>query len=295
MKLIRRAKTPSATDCAGPAAPSADPVDDLQGLEALAAMLQRLQAHNAQYQRATGALIAARRVVNGWDPQPEPDLTWSVRHEVLIAAGDKDTLAAFEREHAAELAAEQSARQAVMQQAIEAPARIKAIEQFIRDLAGRMVDDLDEGFMHEEMKRVFLPSAQRLLVAAKSFVGAWREMRTVAYVLTTSLRPAHYSIYGDTYSGYDLSLIGKPREGEWLPTLIEGIEYDDLVELNEQYQRIDDELARQLAARLAEAGISGKRLSMFHPGTATDERTIDAPDPNPPSRRPPTFYDRADV
>ena len=49
--------------------PTAQPADDICDLETLAGMLQQLQTRNQQYQRAIDALVAARRVVNGWDPR----------------------------------------------------------------------------------------------------------------------------------------------------------------------------------------------------------------------------------
>ena len=65
------------------------PADDICDLETLAGMLQQLQTRNQQYQRAIDALVAARRIVNGWDPKPEPELIWSVRREVLVAMDDR--------------------------------------------------------------------------------------------------------------------------------------------------------------------------------------------------------------
>lgn len=66
---------------------------------------------------------------------------------------------------------------------MEAPSRVKALEQYINDLAGQMVDDQDESRIDEEVRRIFRPSAQRMLDAAKTFVQAWREMQSVEAVL----------------------------------------------------------------------------------------------------------------
>ncbi len=181
MNLIPQLKTaikkspkepmPSAEASEPQAAPH--PTDDIRDLDALAAMLQQLQTRNQQYQRAIDALIAARRVVNGWDPKPEPELIWSVRRDVLVAPGDQEALARFDQEHGQDLATEKAERLAATQQALEAPARVKALEQYITDLAAEMTRDVDEGFIFEEMKRLFQPSAQRMLEAAQDFVRAW--------------------------------------------------------------------------------------------------------------------------
>jgi hypothetical protein len=66
---------------------------------------------------------------------------------------------------------------------IEAPTRVKALEQYIQDLAGQMVDGLDESLIDDEIRRIFRPSAQRMFEAAKTFVQAWREMQSVESVL----------------------------------------------------------------------------------------------------------------
>jgi len=285
IKKSAKASTP-ATESAEPKA-STHPVDDIRDLEAVTAMLQQLQARNQQYQRAIDALIAARRVVNGWDPKPEPELIWSVRRDVLAAMDDVDAVARFDRDHAQDLAAEQAARHSATQQALEAPARVKALEQYITDLAAEMARDVDEGFIFAEMKRLFQPSAQRMLTAAQAFVQAWREMRTVESSLKSAFRLTHYSVQGDRRSAYEMTLIGKTNDDDLLPNLIEGVAYEDLVELNLQFRRFDDALSHQISQQLREAGIPAGMLRVYHPGAASDERQIYAPDPNPPRKRPP--------
>jgi len=287
MNLITKIKKSAPPAPTSEPAISNHPADDICDLEALAAMLQQLQARNQQHQRAIDALIAARRIVNGWDPKPEPELVWSVRRDVLAAMGDQEALARFDREHAQDIAAEQAARHAANQQALEAPARVKALEQYITDLAAEMVRDVDEGFIFEEMKRIFRPSAQRMLTAARAFVQAWREIKTVEMSLKSAFRLTHYSIQGDRRTGYDLTLVGKLSDDDLLPNLIEGLAYEDLVDLNQAFHCRDSELSRQISQRLDEAGVPSGLLRVYHPGASNDERQIYAPDPNPPRKRPP--------
>lgn len=287
MNLITKIKKSAPPAPTSEPAISNHPADDICDLEALAAMLQQLQARNQQHQRAIDALIAARRIVNGWDPKPEPELVWSVRRDVLAAMGDQEALARFDREHAQDIAAEQAARHAANQQALEAPARVKALEQYITDLAAEMVRDVDEGFIFEEMKRIFRPSAQRMLTAARAFVQAWREIKTVEMSLKSAFRLTHYSIQGDRRTGYDLTLVGKLSDDDLLPNLIEGLAYEDLVDLNQAFHGRDSELSRQISQRLDEAGVPSGLLRVYHPGASNDERQIYAPDPNPPRKRPP--------
>ncbi len=74
MNLIpKRKKSAPAAEAATAATmptPPSNAVDDIRDLDALAAMLQQLKAREEKYQRAIDALIAARRIVNGWDPNP---------------------------------------------------------------------------------------------------------------------------------------------------------------------------------------------------------------------------------
>lgn len=288
MNLISKLKKSVAADSAATAndttsATSPNPVDDLQNLDGIAAMVQRLQAHNVQYQRGVDALVAARRIVKGWDV-PKPKLRWSVERDVLVAVGDADALAAFDRDHADDLAREQAARQAASQQVFEAPARVAALEKHLKTLAAEMKNNLDEGFIHDELVRLFTPSAQRMLVAAKTFVQAWREMQTMESALTSAARLHHYSVQGDAYRGYGMALIDRAQPGDLLPTQIEGLDAEELRELNGAFAQIDDVLHAQLRQRLTAAGLPTGWLKVFHPGAADDDRPVYAEDPRPPRK-----------
>ncbi|MCU0769640.1 MAG: hypothetical protein MUD07_09850 [Burkholderiaceae bacterium] len=65
------------------------------------------------------------------------------------------------------------------------------------------------------------------------------------------------------------------------------VAYEDLVDLNQAFRGWDAELSRQISQRLGEAGVPSGSLRVYHPGAATDERQIYAPDPNAPRKRPP--------
>ncbi|MGA3846857.1 hypothetical protein ACI2TD_24930 [Ralstonia nicotianae] len=290
MNLIpKRKKSAPAVEAATAApmpTPPSHPTDDIRDLDALAAMLQQLKAREETYQRAIDALIAARRIVNGWDPKPEHEPVWSVRRDVLAALGDQDALAAFEREHATDIANEQAARQAVLQQSLEAPARAKALERYIKDLAAEMRRDVDEAFIRREMIRMFTPSAQRMLDAALAFVQAWREMNAVEATLQSTFRISHYSVQGDDCRGYDMTLIGDRRNGDLIPELIEGLAHQDLAALNRAFRGWDTELSSAIKERLHAAGIPAGWFRVYRPGSEIDSRPVYAPDPNPPRKRP---------
>ena len=262
----------------------ASPLNEIGDVSAVAQMFERLRQQNAQYDQAIAALVSANRISNGWDKPAEPEMTLTIQREVLLALGDTEALAKFDQEHQQALAQEQAARVKATQQVLEAPTRVKALEQYLNDLAGQMVGGVDESLVDQEIRRIFQPSAQRMLEAAKIFVQAWREMQSVEAVLLQRVRLTHTRVTGDTCARYDHELIGQARDGELLPTLIAGIPYEDLRNLNDQFTRTDNELVTALDNALRNAGFDGWGLKVYHPKAKGDERRIYAPDPNPPKK-----------
>lgn len=262
----------------------ASPLNEIGDVSAVAQMFERLRQQNAQYDQAIAALVAANRISNGWDKPAEPEMTLTIQRDVLVALGDTEALAKFDQEHQQSLAQEQAARVKATQQVLEAPTRVKALEQYLNDLAGQMVAELDETLIDQEIRRIFQPSAQRMLEAAKIFVQAWREIQSVEAVLLQRVRLTHTRVTGDSCTRYDHELIGQTRDGELLPTLIAGIPYEELRDLNDQFTRTDNELVAALDKALRSAGFDGWGLKVYHPKAKGDERRIYAPDPNPPKK-----------
>lgn len=260
------------------------PVSEIGDVSAVAQMFERLRKQNAQYDQAIAALVAANRITCGWDKPAEPEMTLTIQREVLVALGDTDALAKFDQEHQQALAQEQAARVKATQQEQEAPTRVKALEQYLNELAGQMVAGLDETLIDQEIRRIFRPSAQRMLAAAKTFVQAWREMQSVEGVLLQRVRLTHTRVTGDACTRYDHELIGQTRDGDLLPTLIEGLPYEALRDLNDEFTRTDSELVTSLDNALRSAGFDAWGLKVYHPKGNNDERRIYAPDPNPPKK-----------
>ncbi|ANA34233.1 MULTISPECIES: hypothetical protein [Pseudomonadota] len=274
----------AATAVSPRSAEGASPLNEIGDVSAVAQMFERLRQQNAQYDQAIAALIAANRISNGWDKPAEPEMTLTIQREVLLALGDTEALAKFDQEHQQALAQEHAARVKATQQVLEAPTRVKALEQYLNDLAGQMVAGVDESLIDQEIRRIFQPSAQRMLEAAKIFVQAWREMQSVEAVLLQRVRLTHTRVTGDTCTHFDHELIGPTRAGELLPTLIAGIPYEELRDLNDQFTRTDNELVEALDTALRSAGFDGWGLKVYHPRAKGDERRIYAPDPNPPKK-----------
>lgn len=260
-------------------AKGASPLNEIGDVSAVAQMFARLRQQNAQYDQAIAALVAANRITCGWDKPAEPEMTLTIQREVLAALGDAQALAQFDQEHQQALTQEQAARQV-----LEAPTRAKALEQYLNDLAGQMVAGLDETLIDQEIRRIFRPSAQRMLAAAKTFVQAWREIQSVEAVLLQRVRLTHTRVTGDHCTRYDHELIGRARDGELLPTLIEGLTFEELRDLNDQFNHTDNELITALDNALRGAGFDGFGLKVYRPKSKNDERRIYALDPNPPKK-----------
>ena len=262
----------------------ASPLNDIGDVSAVTEMFKRLRQQNAQYDQAIAALVAANRITCGWDKPAEPEMTLTIQREVLMALGDTDALARFDQEHRQALAQEQAARVKAMQQVQEAPTRVKALEQYINDLAGQMEDEYDQISVEREAERIFAPSARRMFDAAKVFVQAWREMQTVEAVLLSRIRLSQYSVTGEYRNWPTLELIGPTNAGELLPTLIEGISLDEIKTLNQAFSSLDDELLREFDKELRKVGFDSSGIKVYHAKAIDDVRRIYAPDPNPPKK-----------
>jgi len=282
VNLIRRSK--KTTDATHTTASTEPPLNEIGDVSAVAQMFDRLRQQNAQYDQAIAALVATNRITCGWDKPAEPQMTLTIQREVLLALGDTEALAKFDQEHQQALAQEHAARVKATQQVLEAPTRVKALEQYINDLAGQMVAGLDETLIDQEIRHIFRPSAQRMFEAAKTFVQAWREMQTVESVLLSRVRLQHYSVTGDYRTRYGHELIGPARDGELLPTLIEGLGFEDLRALNDRFASTDNALAATLDDALRHVGFDSFGLKVYHAKAGNDPRSIYAPDPNPPKR-----------
>ena len=274
---------------------SASPLNDIGDVSTVTEMFNRLRQQNAQYDQAIAALVAANRIKDGWDKPAEPEMSLTLRREVLVGLGDTDALARFDQAHQQELAQEQEARAKATQLVLEAPTRVKALEQYINDLAAQMVDGLDESRIDDEIRRIFRPSAQRMLEAAKTFVQAWREMQSVESVLLRRTNLFHYSVTGDHRTRYEHELIGRRRDGELLPTLVEGLAFEDLRDLNDQFSHHDSEFATALDSALRSVGFDAWGLKVYHPKGKNDERRVYAPDPNPPKKHLDSYSEMAAV
>ena len=279
MNLIRRSK--KSTDVT---ANAESPLNEIGDVSAVAAMFARLRQKNAQYDQAIAALVAANRITCGWDKPAEPEMTLTIQREVLVALGDTDALARFDQEHQEALAQEQAARVKATQQVLEAPTRVKALEQYLNELAGQMADEYDQISVEREAERIFAPSARRMFYAAKVFVQAWREMQTVEAVLLSRIRLSQYSVTGEYRNWPTLELIGSTNAGELLPTLIEGISLDEIKTLNQEFSSLDDELLREFDRELRKVGFDSSGIKVYHAKAIDDVRRIYAPDPNPPKK-----------
>lgn len=260
------------------------PLNEIGDVSAVAQMFTRLRQQNAQYDQAIAALVAANRITCGWDKPAEPQMTLTIQREVLAALGDTQALAQFDQQHQQALKAEHDARLQAAQQVLEAPTRVKALEQYLNDLAGQMEDGYDPVMIEREAERIFAPSAQRMFAAAKAFVQAWREMHTVEAVLLSRIQLFQYGVTGEYRKREASEFIGRTQPGDLLPTLIEGVAFDEIKALNRDFSSLDDALRQAFDSELRKVGFDSSGIKVYHAKAIDDERRIYAPDPNPPKR-----------
>lgn len=280
----KSSKSASPATATTPTTASTSILDDLVDLAPLAAWKQELQQLEREYRQAQTALVGARRLVSGIDAPPEPDLTWHVQRELLVAAGDADAVAAFDLEHAADIEAELAARQRALHGAAEARARVKALEKYLNDIAAKMQMLADGDGYREVVRRLFRPSAERMLRCAGEFAQVHREMVTMESVLYGATRMHQRYTDGTKIEIDDLVLIGRKERDDWLSTGIEGVEYEALRDLNRTYDRCDNELSTALCKKLEQAGIDSAWVSVFHPVEDVADSPVYAPDPSPPKK-----------
>jgi hypothetical protein len=252
----------------------------------LAGELRKLRELNEQYDRGIAALIAARRIANGWDAPTAPDMPLSARREVVELTGTADELAAFDAAHGVAMRAEQEAAVQAQRKLSTAPARVAALESHLKALAKRMTAEVDTAAINAECEQLFAPSARRLLEAAKVFADAWCDMRAVAGALSSVSAIAETNVYGESFTQHRFDPIGRRVEGELVPGRIAGIPSDELAALNLRLGQFGSAAYEAARDALRTAGIEGKPLTLYRPGSATDERKVYAEDSNPPVRTP---------
>jgi hypothetical protein len=257
--------------------------------------LSELRQLQTEYDNVIKALSAVRRILKGWDEPDTPDgaaLMWSARRDALVASGNEAALAEFDQSHADDLAQER-------QQAIErehkrrsAPAQEQALQALAKEIATRTVQALQEVEFHETLQQAFAPCAQRLLEAAETFAVALEQARLLDHVLRSTVRIQRCNVFGDYLAKYDYELMGRTEKGDLLPASLTGVDWRRVQAVNEQFngetRQFDTALLTKLKTHLQESHglLCQQPIQAVLPGLANDERSVYAPQPNPPKRRP---------
>jgi len=253
-------------------------------LDGLTTMLAGMTRRDAAYQQAVKALTFARRRQRELSKASPPDMMLVVQRELLESGGDASALAAFDAEHGGALTAQQQAREAHEREVRELPSRIAALEQIIQQTATDMTANTNLSLIGSEAQKLFRPYAERVKDAGAAYVEALRQARTAAATLTSRLQVSEHDIYGTYFGLHKPELMEDVDADELLPTMMAGIDFKELRDLNERAQETDDELSDALQAQLKQIGATGT-LRIYRHNPAKSDQRIYAPDTIPLPRR----------
>lgn len=264
----------------------------LGDLEPLTQLVAPMRQRMAEYDHAVHALAVARERLRDLADAPPPDMTLTVQREIAVAMGNPDILARFDAENAEAMKAERDAREAALRDREELPARIKALEEIVRRIAQKMIDEESTFVIEREAQKVFAPYAQRLMEAAEQFADAMQEANTAASSLKQALTIYEYDLFSDLKRIHKPDLMGDVDEGI-LPKTMATVSWEVIQEINRRVSRVLTEVEGQMDQELVAANVLGERLRMYYPCAADDHRKISAPELTRRIKTPPPILNAA--
>ena len=258
----------------------------LGDLTMLSQLIKPMRHRMAEYDHAVHALSVARERLHDLADQPPPDMALTVKREIAVAMNDPEALTRFDAENGEAFKVEREAREAALRDREELPARILALEQIVRQIAKRMIDEEVVGDIEREAQQAFAPYAQRLMVAAQRFADVMQEANTAASALKQCLMIYEYDLFADLKRIHRPDLMGEVDEGI-LPKTMATVSWEAIQEINRQIGRIKPDVEQQMNQELAAADLLGERLRLYYPCAENDHRKISSPELTRRVKRPP--------
>ncbi len=254
------------------------PAETLFGdLTPLSKLIAPIRKYMAEYDHAIHALAVARERLRDLADAPPLDMSLTVKREIAVAMNDPEELSRFDAEYGAAIKAEREAREAAVRDREELPARILALEQVVRQIANKMIDNDCTGEIERAAEAVFKPYAQRLFEAAKQYANLMQQATTAAWILNNRLAVHEYDLFGDKKRIHRPELIGDVEDGI-LPVTMAGVSWEEIQAINLSIGRTDEELASRMGKELVEAGLGGERLRMYYPCAEDSPYKVYAPE-----------------
>ena len=280
-KLKKNSQPTAEASCAASAG-----IDLLGDLEPLANLVQPIRIRAAEHTKLLDALGKARFELRHQKNAPPPEMSLAIKREIVAATGDTESLARFDADNAAALKAEIESREQFLRNKDLLPARIAALESLVQESALKTTTDLPVTEIEDEAQKLFTPYAQQFLAAAKVYAQARREAMIVAHMLKRSVAIRQYDPVGDSRMLAKPELTEDVAKGDILPSTMTGVDWETLNDVNNQARSFDDAFLGQLSDRLTEAGVCGQNLTVYRPKGEGDERSLYAPEPIGPAKRP---------
>lgn len=266
--------------------PAKEPVSLLGDLKPLAQLVQPMRVRMKEFDHALHALSVARERQRDLDDVAPPSMDLAVQREIVVAMDDVQELARFDAENAQALQAERDARAAVVRDREELPARILALEEIVRRIAKKMIDNDVTTTIEEETQTVFAPFAQRVMDAAQIFANAMQEAYAASAALNQAVAVNEYDLYGNLKRIHRPDLMGEVAKDDVLPQTMAGVDWEAIEDINLRIRNANPAARHQMDQELALAGIGGERLRMYTPGLPSDERKISSPELTRKVKRP---------
>ena len=254
------------------------PAAKLSDLTPLAQLVQPMRVRMKEFDHALHALSVARERQRDLDDVPPPSMALAIQREIVVAIGDAQELARFDAENAQALQAERDAREAVVRDREELPARILALEEVVRRIAKKMIENDATTTIDEEAQTVFQPYAERVMEAAQKFADAMQEAHAVAAALNQAVAIYEYDLFGNLKRIHRPELIGEVKKDEVLPQTMAGVSWEEIEAINLRVRNANPEIRQRMDQELAAADIVGERLRMYIPGLPSDDRKISSPE-----------------
>jgi hypothetical protein len=246
-------------------------------LKSLAQLVQPMRSRMKEFDHALHALSIARERLRDLADLPPADMTLSVEREIAAAMGDPQALERFDAQNADALQAERSACEALMRDRQELPARILALEELVRRIAKKMVDNEVTSAIDEQAHKLFAPYAQRVMEVARQFADVMQQANAAASVLNQCLAIYEYDLYGELMHIHRSELMGEFKKNAILPQTMAGVSWQEIEAINEHLRDANAQIRQRMEQELVGANIVGERLRMYAPGLRSDDRKISSP------------------
>jgi hypothetical protein len=258
----------------------------LGDLQPLIGLANPIRTYAVDHRRILDALGKARFALRYQKDASPPEMRLAIQREMVIALGDAEAVASFDKENGAALKAEIEAREQFLREKDLLPARIAALENLVQESAKKMMDNLPIVEIEEEAQKLFTPYAEQLLATAKAYAQARSLAKSAAHVIKKAVTLHQYDVAGNYRVLAEPDLMSKIAQADILPNTMAGVDWEILRDVNYQANAYDDAALAEVGDQLRAIGLTGDGLTVYRNKGEGDPRSFYAPEPAGPARPP---------